>query len=193
MKKAILILFFFTGLLQAQTPIDSLNVTPSTFQKRTCAFYSFSQNDTVSLTIYNNIGQNILNIKTDIILTSGYYQDSILLDSYPDGLYFTHLKLGKRKTIVKKIIKTALASVTELKGNFQFKTYPNPVSNVLHIESEQYFEVASEIEITNTLGQSVLKTGFKNEINVSEISQGFYNLKISTGNRQVYHSKIVKD
>lgn len=91
----------------AQIANDSLNVTPNPFQKRTCAFYSFSQNDTVSLTIYNYIGQNILSIKTDVVLISGFYQDSIIMDAYLDGIYFAHLKLGKRKTIVKKIIKTS--------------------------------------------------------------------------------------
>lgn len=110
MKKLLLIIFIFSGLLRAQTPVDSLNVAPNPFQKRTCAFYSFSQNDTVSLLIYDNIGQNILSIKTDIILTSGYYQDSIIMDTYPNGIYFTHLKLGKRKTIVEKIIKTTCTS-----------------------------------------------------------------------------------
>jgi hypothetical protein len=105
-KKVFLILSAITSLIQAQTPVDSLRVTPSTFQKRTCAFYSFSQNDTVSLTVYNTLAQIILNPKSNNVMASGYYQDSLIMDAFPNGMYFVVLKLGHRKTINKKIIKT---------------------------------------------------------------------------------------
>ena len=259
-KKLFPLLILLMNLVHAQTPIDSLNVTPNPFQKRTCAVYSFSQNDTVSLIIYNNIGQTILNPKSDVISGSGYYQDSLIMDSYPDGIYFTHLKLGKRKTIVKKIIKTscpsslnmfatngpisclgacdATATVISFSGappysyfwkpisintatasglcagvytiigtdfnncidstaliinnpsnpcvginesfvNLKnFKVYPNPVSNILHIESEIQLEAETEIEITNTLGQTVLKQGFNKEIDLASLSSGYYILKV---------------
>lgn len=71
--------------------------------------------------------------------------------------------------------------------------FPNPVLNILHIESEQYFEAGTEIEITNTLGQTVLKLLYNNEIDVSSISNGCYFLNITTNNNQSFHSKFIKE
>lgn len=194
MKRAVLIfLIVLANLTWAQVTVDSLNVTPSTFQKRTSANYSFTQNDTVSLNILNSIGQTILNIKTDVILNSGFYQDSIIMDAFPDGMYFVHLKLGKRKTIVKKIIKTAFAGVNELGLFTEAKIYPNPVSSILNIKIEKHVGSGTEIEIANVFGQIVLKLSYLNEIDISLLAPGYYTLKIIDSNKQQFHSKFSKE
>lgn len=89
-------------------------------------------------------------------------------------------------------VSSCLAGVDEISKAINFKIYPNPVSNTLHIESEQYFGAGSAIEITNTLGQTVLKLPYSNEIDVSSISNGCYFLKITSNNNQSFHSKFVK-
>lgn len=70
--------------------------------------------------------------------------------------------------------------------------YPNPVSNILHIESEYYFEPGTEIQITNTLGQVVYKTLFKNEVDLTNLPSGLYFLRVSSKEKN-YISKFIKE
>ena len=186
-------LFCFAFICKSQAPPDNLSITPNPFQKRTNASFSFSQTDTVSLTIYNIIGQPIISLLTNSIMPSGYYQDSIIMDSYSDGIYIVFLQLGNRKQINKKIIKSATAGVNELSFKNEIKIYPNPASNELYISSEQNEFQNSEIEITNTLGQVVFKLPFAKEIDVSKLANGFYNLKIASPSKQIYYSKFIKE
>ena len=71
--------------------------------------------------------------------------------------------------------------------------YPNPVTNVLRIESNQYLEAGTEIEIINTLGQRVLKMPYSNTLNVSGLVNGVYFLQInSAAGNFVYPTRFVK-
>ncbi|MGZ4001291.1 MAG: NHL domain-containing protein, partial [Mucilaginibacter sp.] len=60
-----------------------------------------------------------------------------------------------------------VAGVQEMEQTKLFSVYPNPASNVLCINSQDEDLQNSEIEILNTLGQTVIKTPFKNQIDVS--------------------------
>jgi hypothetical protein len=62
------------------------------------------------------------------------------------------------------------------KGSDKLKTYPNPVSNTLTIETE----VKGDFQILNLLGQPVLSGKTARQIDVSALPQGTYFLKIST-------------
>jgi hypothetical protein len=73
------------------------------------------------------------------------------------------------------------------------RIFPNPVSRLLYIETEQIEPENSEIEIRNILGQTVLKQFYSNAIDVSRFERGYYNLKIATSNNFIYHSKFVKE
>jgi hypothetical protein len=73
-----------------------------------------------------------------------------------------------------------------------FLVYPNPVSNNLFIPTEQYFKEGGEIEITNTLGQTVLRSQYKSEVDVSQLTQGCYFLKLKSNNQQ-FNSKFIKE
>lgn len=119
--------------------------------------------------------------------------------SYPsgvttDGLGNLFICDASNDRVREICVGTCLANIASFNkdGNFVF-TYPNPVSNILNIASEQYFRDGTEIEITNYLGQTVLKSIFKNEIDVSLISQGCYILKILTCDKQQFHSKFIKE
>ncbi len=108
-------------------------------------------------------------------------------------------KIGLNNYLVGNSFREVLLEVTSLVSvkdiflvSTHIITYPNPVSNTLHIESEQYFAAGSAIEITNALGQTVLKLSYDNEIDVSNISNGCYFLKITTNNNERFHSKFVK-
>ena len=64
--------------------------------------------------------------------------------------------------------------------------YPNPVSDVLHIQG---LELA-EIQVFNTLGQLVKTFKNVNEINVSDWTEGMYLLRITAASGKVFERKV---
>ena len=170
--------------VKAQTIVDSLHITPNPFANRTGVCFSCAQNDTVTLKVYNNIGNimtAIMNVYIDSIMPSGIYNDSIIMDSYPDGIYFVGLHLGMRKTIMKKIIKSTTARLLEITNRVEdIIAYPNPVIDKLKIDLSNN-NMACNLEITNALGQVVhLLNDYKSkqEIDLSFLAKGIYYLRI---------------
>ena len=86
------------------------------------------------------------------------------------------------------LYETATASVEEFSNYFNM--YPNPVNDVLTIQSKN-IEV-SKVEIYNTIGQRVLEQDglVKNTINVSSLPKGIYVLKLNSDSKS-YSTKIV--
>ena len=74
-----------------------------------------------------------------------------------------------------------------------FLVYPNPVSNNLFISSKQYFSEDDEIEIINALGQTLLKSNYSTEIDISSLSQGYYLLKIISPLKSQFYSRFIKE
>ncbi len=72
-----------------------------------------------------------------------------------------------------------------------FAIFPNPVSNFLQIKSEQLIEQNALIEIINYLGQTVIKTKFKNELDISELPNGIYILQLKNSQGQVAVKRVV--
>jgi hypothetical protein len=71
--------------------------------------------------------------------------------------------------------------------------YPNPSREILNIYSwEREFD-HTEVEITNQLGQTVLKQPFKKQINISFLNTGCYFIKLISEDRTILHSKFVKE
>ena len=64
-------------------------------------------------------------------------------------------------------------SVEELEGSFS--VYPNPVSDVLNIDSDRNIE---SYVIFNNLGQQILMGDFQNRIDVSELGSGIYRITL---------------
>lgn len=72
------------------------------------------------------------------------------------------------------------------------KIFPNPVNDNLNIISEQEFEKGTVIDVINALGQTVLKTHYSNQIDVTSLSVGYYLLKLSHPNNQSCYYKFIK-
>lgn len=64
--------------------------------------------------------------------------------------------------------------------------YPNPTSNILNIKSDS--KTNSEIEITNQLGQTVLKQKYSENVDVSKLKPGYYFIRIANS-----YSKFIKE
>ncbi|MGZ4099483.1 MAG: T9SS type A sorting domain-containing protein [Bacteroidia bacterium] len=75
----------------------------------------------------------------------------------------------------------------------QIRVYPNPASEVLHLETGNQMTYDSKIEILNSIGQIVLRVPFSDEINLSGISPGYYVLKLSQLNKLTGYTKFIKE
>jgi ribosomal 30S subunit maturation factor RimM len=100
------------------------------------------------------------------------------------------------KGVSAKVIVT-LSGVEDIAGDEYFSLYPNPASEQILIESKQLLKTATPLEITNILGESVLKTtlpagSFKTALSLEAIPPGTYYVHISSGTfKKVY--KIVRN
>lgn len=70
--------------------------------------------------------------------------------------------------------------------------FPNPASDIINISINNYELDNSEIEILNSLGQSVLKQSFSSIVSVSSLTIGYYTLIIHTSFGQI-QSKFIKN
>lgn len=84
------------------------------------------------------------------------------------------------------------AGINEITDNSKIVVFPNPVSNTLFILTENTILKNYKIEITNTLGQTVLKQHFQNEVDVSSLVDGYYLLKVIAPDKKQFHSKFIK-
>lgn len=179
---------------KTQTAIDSIRVNPNPFINRTALNYSFTNNDTVSITIMNLVGQNVLTLFTNSVMPSGAYQDSLIMDSYPAGVYFVQLKLGNRKSKIVKVIKQNPTQINEWTNDNQVTIYPNPFNTQLTIEFNSGQKI-SKINVYNSLGQivySVDEIEQLQKINLDHLEKGIYILKVEgLFGRQMI--KIIKD
>ena len=91
-------------------------------------------------------------------------------------------------------MKSGTAGINEMKKIAgKILLYPQPAQNLLNIVANNNEFENSEIEISNALGQTVLKLHYLNSIDVSQFSSGFYYLKIISQNKQVNYSKFIKE
>ena len=67
--------------------------------------------------------------------------------------------------------------------------YGNPVSDYINIQG---LDNAKNMVITNMAGQEVLKTDFKNRLNVTQLVKGIYFLRITNSDGQTYDLKFIK-
>lgn len=71
--------------------------------------------------------------------------------------------------------------------------YPNPASTILNITTLDDDLKFSEIEVSNYLGQIIIKREYSRKINISNLSNGYYNIKITDINKRNYSYKFVKE
>lgn len=68
--------------------------------------------------------------------------------------------------------------------------YPNPASQYLHIQSN---ETISDVEIFDLTGKIILKSPSKNEIDISTLANGFYQIKIETEEGEITRKNFIKN
>lgn len=74
-------------------------------------------------------------------------------------------------------------------NSFNFIIYPIPTKNIMIIESQAEI---SKIEIYNNLGQLILKNKMENQLDISNIMQGLYFVKVEDVNGNCDVKKLIK-
>ena len=90
---------------------------------------------------------------------------------------------------------SSYSEVIDLKNNNNvygdFKVYPNPATKSIFLLTKDDFENA-EVEIENVFGVLKIKQLYKNIIDISDLSNGVYFIKVKNG-LQFYSAKFVKE
>ncbi|MDP1727539.1 MAG: T9SS type A sorting domain-containing protein [Bacteroidota bacterium] len=82
------------------------------------------------------------------------------------------------------------AGINESINQTVFTAFPNPVKDILHISLNQH-NAGYEIEVISLIGQTLLKTQNNSSIDVSQLCEGIYFIKVSNGNKY-YQQKFIK-
>lgn len=179
--------FFFSSLVFSQLPSDSLTVSPNPFVKRTLIRYYLSSADTTSLTVVNNLGATAITIYTNTLKASGSYQDSIIMDNFPNGIYYVLLKPSRRSPLTLKIVKTSATSVPKTVSFNNFNIYPNPVNDKLHIQLNGFEGGNLSLELFNSQAEIIKMqdcTGGQNEFDLTNLPKGIYFLSVRDSETQ---------
>ena len=85
---------------------------------------------------------------------------------------------------------TLLVTVTEVnEAQGALRLYPNPVQGIVRIEGME----VEEIQVYNAQGQLVRKYHHTNEVDLEDLPQGIYQLRLTDKNGMVRSDKVVKE
>ena len=142
---------------------------------------------------------NLGNNNTSVIGNSTGIQDEIYTALTGSGAYYFNWALGfsqKGNSTINLIYNNSLSIVrngavlsTEKFNNFEFSMSPNPVKNILNINT---LETIKKVEIYNLLGKKVLASNNTNSVDVSSLSNSIYLVKL-TSDKGVSTKKLVKN
>ena len=81
-------------------------------------------------------------------------------------------------------------SVNDFNFKNEINMYPNPVKDILFIESNQQIKA---VEVYTLLGKKVLVKSDTNNINISNLNAGIYLIKCIGLNKEIIIKKVIKD
>ncbi len=174
---------------KAQSPI-SFYASPNPCDSYTNIFFTTSQKDTLSLGIYNMTGSLITSVFSDAVLPAGTYSVNYITSNLSDGFYVMILKINSKYNGARLIKMNSVGLNNNTMANTDVVIFPNPFNDYLNIISDN----TSNVEIYDLSGKLVLKEFIVNNIiNVSNLANGTYNLKVYTkDNLLIKNKKIVK-
>ncbi|GAA4813875.1 T9SS type A sorting domain-containing protein [Litoribaculum gwangyangense] len=89
-----------------------------------------------------------------------------------------------------KVSATSTLSNNSFELKTDLKIYPNPVKNVLKIQSKSNLDI-SNLSLVNVLGKTVYTSKALNDIDVSPLAKGLYFLKINSLEYGVFSKKVM--
>lgn len=163
------------------TILTNANINPDN-----CQFFIYDQNDT---TDHQNIPRN--NVAENV----GWDLDETLNINDYGYTTATASDLRVRVLAIKQNQLGVVASPTlsienqELAG---FKMYPNPTTGIVTIENKNGYEI-STIEIMDKTGKEIYKLNGSQQINLENLSDGLYFIRITDKNGAYHNTKIIKE
>ncbi|MGL5786040.1 MAG: T9SS type A sorting domain-containing protein [Bacteroidales bacterium] len=159
-------------------------------------FYSLNYNGDVKTATWNPIAENVIPIEQSGIGTSKMITVEKTIPVKETKVVFgikahnsnigADVEQAKiRVTAFEINLPNSLENVTDLGIN----VYPNPVKDIININSEEAIEKA---EIFNVSGQNVLNASFTNQISVSSLPAGYYILKVKLENGKAATHTFIK-
>ena len=170
------------------TNSDSLTVSPNPFYSLTVIHFDITQNDTISLNVFNLLGQNVKSFFQNTILPSGSYSINFQDDSIPIGIYMVQLKINSDTTLSKKIIKLGVGiNENEILKQKQL-IYPNPTTGLLTIP----YEGIKKVIVTDLNGR-ILKTLTIsiNTVSLFDLNIGTYIVTILSDKEQIFSTQKI--
>lgn len=158
---------------QSQTMSDTLKVYPNPFPGIATIYFEIANKDTVTLEVYDMLGELKQTYFSNAILPSGAYTIVLQGDTLPNGLYVIRLQYAYNKTKTVKAIKqgttTAINEPIELRNILYM--YPNPTNDILTITMDGQ----KTILISSLQGQEVKKVVTdKQTISLSDLPAACY-------------------
>ncbi|OUR98142.1 peptidase M1 [Flavobacteriales bacterium 33_180_T64] len=84
-----------------------------------------------------------------------------------------------------------LLGTDDIEINSSLVVYPNPTSNILHIEKTEHIHI-TEIKVFNTLGQLINRSPWRSTIDTSLWSSGLFFIQFQTNDRIITKSVLKK-
>lgn len=85
-----------------------------------------------------------------------------------------------------------IVDIDEQKKETLINIYPNPVSDLITINIDKMFGEVNRLELYNSIGQIILLQTQLNDIDISELPDGFYFIKVTNKRGLVMNTKFLK-
>jgi hypothetical protein len=127
-------LLTITGGPTFSQTFDSLTIYPNPFNTSTTIHFDLVQSDTITLQVFNPLGQTVRTFYQSTVLPKGSYHMNLNGNGLVEGVYYIKLDIGATNSIVKKAIKIGPTSIAENnKLDHQLILFPNPTNDHITI------------------------------------------------------------
>jgi hypothetical protein len=91
------------------------------------------------------------------------------------------------------LIDQTTVGIDELGEESFFSVYPNPANDILNIDIKNFNKENLSVNIVDVIGKEVLKSDYKNQIDVSFLEKGIYFVSIQQDRKTLGVKKIIKE
>ena len=128
------------------------------------------------------IGNFNSNANTDTMTTNSNYS---VATNFPGWSYYYIDDIT--------LIDQTTVGVNELGNGISVSVYPNPVNDVLNIDIKNFNKENLNVNIIDVIGKEVLKSDYKNKLDISFLEKGIYFVSIQQDRKTLGVKKIIKE